>query len=259
MKKKVIIVLAVVLASMAMLAGCKKDSPNNEKALAVGFDQDFPPMGFVGDDGKYTGFDIELAREAAKRMDMELKLQPINWDSKDMELDSGNIDCIWNGFTISTREDDYTWTEPYMNNRQVLVVKKDAPYKNKEDLKGKVLEVQKDSSAQKALESMPEYMDSVKVSYTSDYNKGFMDLDSGAVDSLLMDEVVASYYIENEDKNFKILDDSLAAEEYGVGFKLGNTKLRDKVQSVLEEMQKDGTMAKISEKWFGKDITTLGK
>lgn len=259
MKKKVIIMLAVALASAAMLAGCKKDSANNEKTLSVGFDQDFPPMGFVGDDGKYTGFDLELAKEVAERLDMEIKLQPINWDSKDMELDSGNIDCIWNGFTISGREDDYTWTEPYMNNRQVLVVKKDTSYKNKEDLKGKVLEVQKDSSAQKSLESMPEYMAEVTVSYTSDYNKGFMDLDSGVIDALLMDEIVASYYIEHEDKNFKILEDGLAEEEYGVGFKLGNTGLRDQVQSALEEMQKDGTLAEISEEWFGKDITTLGK
>lgn len=239
------------------MTGCGSESGNSKGTLVVGFDQDFPPMGFVGDDGEYTGFDLDLAKETAERMGKDIKLQPINWDSKDMELDSGNIDCVWNGFTISGREDDYTWTEAYMDNRQIIVVLKDASFKTKEDLVGKVVEVQKDSSAQAALEAMPEYMAKVTVSYTSDYNKGFMDLQSGVVDALLMDEIVASYYIEHEDSNFKILDDSLAEEEYGVGFKKGNTELRDQVQEALEEMAEDGTLAEISTEWFGKDITTI--
>ena len=113
--------------------------------LIVGFDQDFPPMGFMGDDGEYTGFDLELAQEAAKRLGLEYKPQPIAWDAKDMELESGNIDCIWNGFTMTGREDGYTWSEPYMENSQVFVVAGDSGIKSQADLAGKVVECQVDS------------------------------------------------------------------------------------------------------------------
>ena len=119
--------------------------------LIVGFDQDFPPMGFMGDDGEYTGFDLELAQEVAKRLGLEYKAQPIAWDSKDMELEAGNIDCIWNGFTMTGREDDYTWSEPYMANTQVFVVAKDSGIASQEDLAGKIVECQVDSSAEAAL------------------------------------------------------------------------------------------------------------
>ena len=124
--------------------------------LIVGFDQDFPPMGFLGDNGEYTGFDLELAQEVAKRLGLEYKAQPIAWDAKDMELESGNIDCIWNGFTITGREDDYTWTEPYMANTQVFVVRNDSGIAGKDDLAGKVVECQADSSAEAALKEDPD-------------------------------------------------------------------------------------------------------
>ena len=257
MKKKIAALLAMAMTVALLVTGCGKEKEEN--TFTVGFDQEFPPMGFVGDDGEFTGFDLDLAKETAKRLGYEIKLQPINWDSKDMELETGNIDCIWNGFTMSGREDDYTWTDAYMSNRQVFVVKKDSAIKSQSDMAGKNVEVQKDSSAQKALEAAADFMKTVNVTYTSDYNKGLMDLESGAVDVLIMDEIVASYYIEHENSSFTILEDSLAAEEYGVGFLKGNTELRDKVQETLEEMVEDGTMAKISEEWFGKDITILGK
>ena len=228
--------------------------------LIVGFDQDFPPMGFVGDDGEYTGFDLELAQEVAKRLGLEYKAQPIAWDSKDMELESGNIDCIWNGFTMTGREDDYTWTEPYMANPQVFVVANDSDINSQADLAGKIVEVQADSSAEAALKEAPELTATFKeLLTTADYNTAFMDLEQGAVDAIAMDVIVAGYQIQQRNADFKILDDSLSEEEYGVGFKKGNTELRDKVQSTLEEMAEDGTLQEVSEKWFSKDVTTIGK
>ena len=228
--------------------------------LIVGFDQDFPPMGFVGDDGEYTGFDLELAQEVAKRLGLEYKAQPIAWDSKDMELESGNIDCIWNGFTMTGREDDYTWTEPYMANQQVFVVANDSDINSQADLAGKIVEVQADSSAEAALKEAPELTATFKeLLTTADYNTAFMDLEQGAVDAIAMDVIVAGYQIQQRNADFKILDDSLSEEEYGVGFKKGNTELIDKVQSTLEEMAEDGTLQEVSEKWFSKDVTTIGK
>ena len=228
--------------------------------LIVGFDQDFPPMGFVGDNGEYTGFDLDLAKEVASRLGLEYKAQPIAWDSKDMELESGNIDCIWNGFTITGREDDYTWTTPNMANKQVFVVANDSDIKSQADLAGKVVEVQADSSAEAALKENQDLANTFgQLLTTPDYNTAFMDLEQGAVDAVAMDVIVAGYQIKQRNADFKILDDSLSEEEYGIGFKKGNTELRDKVQGALEEMAADGTLAKISDEWFGEDVTTIGK
>ena len=228
--------------------------------LVVGFDQDFPPMGFLGDDGEFTGFDLELAQEVAKRLGLEYKPQPIAWDSKDMELESGNIDCIWNGFTMTGREDNYTWTEAYMANTQVFVVGKDSGIASQADLAGKVVECQVDSSAEAALKEVPDLTATFKeLLTTADYNTAFMDLEQGAVDAIAMDAIVAGYQIQQRNADFVILEDTLSAEEYGVGFKKGNTELRDKVQATLEEMAADGTLKSISEKWFGEDVTTIGK
>ncbi len=228
--------------------------------LIVGFDQDFPPMGFIGNDGEFTGFDLELAQEVAKRLGLEYKPQPIAWDAKDMELEAGNIDCIWNGFTMTGREDDYAWTEAYMANTQVFVVAKDSGIASQADLAGKVVECQVDSSAEAALKEVPDLTATFKdLLTTADYNTAFIDLEQGAVDAIAMDVIVAGYQIQQRNADFVILDDSLSAEEYGVGFKKDNTELRDKVQKTLEEMAADGTLKGISEKWFGEDVTTIGK
>ncbi len=239
------------------------ESPSAEGeggTFIVGFDQDFPPMGFVGDDGEFTGFDLALAEETAKRLGLTFTPQPIAWDSKDMELESGNIDCIWNGFTMTGREDNYTWTEPYMANTQVFVVAKDSGISSQADLAGKVVEVQIDSSAEAALKEASDLTASFgQLLTTADYNTAFMDLEQGAVDAIAMDVIVAGYQIKQRNADFVILDDSLSEEEYGVGFKKGNEELRDKVQGALEEMAADGTLKRISEEWFGEDITTIGK
>lgn len=271
MKKQLLSTL-LTAAMMISLAGCGQPDTgtkttesetaiaNSSDAFIVGFDQDFPPMGFVGEDGEYTGFDLELAKEVAARLELTFVAQPIAWDSKDMELNSGTIDCIWNGFTINGREDNYTWSEPYMENKQVFVVKNDYKITNAAELEGKIVEVQADSSAEAALKDNPELTSTFgAIQTTPNYNNAFMDLEMGAVDAIAMDVVVAAYQIEQRDGGYMILQDDIAAEAYGIGFKKGNTELRDQVQTTLEEMAADGTMAEISEKWFGMDITTVGK
>ncbi|MGI6086273.1 MAG: transporter substrate-binding domain-containing protein [Acetivibrionales bacterium] len=260
--KKIIalVLLAVILVFSFAACSAKKVETTVEGTLTVGFDQNFPPMGFVDDNGEFTGFDIDLAKETAKRLKLEIALQPIKWASKDMELDSGNIDCIWNGFTINGRENDYTWTDPYMANNQVFVVRADSGITSLSDLAGKTVVVQSDSSAEKALAGEQELVNSFgDYIKSADYDIAIMDLQAGAVDAVAMDEIVANYQIEKRGLNLSVLEEKLAAEEYGVGFLLGNEALRDKVQKTLEDMAKDGTLAEISNKWFGKDITTIGK
>lgn len=238
----------------------QEEAESTGGTLIVGFDQEFPPMGFMAEDGSYVGFDLDLAQEAASRLGLEYQAQPIAWDSKDMELESGNIDCIWNGFTITGREDDYEWTEPYMDNAQVFVVNGDSGIETLADLAGKVVECQADSSALAALDEDAELTATfAQLLTTADYNSALMDLEQGAVDAVAMDVVVARYQIQQRDANFVVLDETLSSEAYAVGFKKGNTELRDQVQGALEEMAADGTMAEISEKWFGEDLTVIGK
>lgn len=252
---------AIVMASLMLMGSftaCSSKDSGKEKFI-VGFDAEFPPMGFVAEDGSYTGFDLDLAAEVASRLDMEFVAQPIDWDAKDQELASGNIDCIWNGFTISGREDQYTWSEPYMANNQVVVVKADSNINSLADLAGLKVAVQKDSSGLAALEENPDltatFADLVE---ESSYLNAMMELESGAVDAIVMDEIVARYEIQTSGKDFKVLDEAIASEEYGVGFNLGNTELRDRVQATLEEMAADGTLERISNEWFGSNVTTIG-
>ena len=228
--------------------------------FTVGFDQDFPPMGFVGDDGEFTGFDLELAAEVEKRLGMEIKYQPIAWDAKEMEIESGNIDVIWNGFTTNGRENDYTWSKPYMENKQVFVVSKDSGITKVEELKGKKVEVQVDSSGEKALAENKELSDSfAELITTADYNTAFQDLEMGATDAVAMDIIVAGYQLKKRgDGKYIILEDEpISTEEYGIGFKKGNTALRDAVDATLVEMAADKTLKSISEKWFDTDVTII--
>lgn len=254
--KKFAALLISTLMLGSMLCGCSGAKKDNK--FIVGFDSEFPPMGFVADDGSYVGFDLDLAAEVAKRLDMEFEAQPIDWDSKDTELSSGNIDCIWNGFTMTGREDAYTWTDAYMSNNQVVVVCEGSDIKSIEDLAGKIVCVQKDSSGLAAVEENSELSSSfAELIQVDSYLNAMMELESGAVDAIVMDEIVARYELSNSDAAMVVLEGSVSSEEYGVGFLLGNTELRDKVQKTLKEMAADGTLASISEKWFEKDITTI--
>ena len=272
--KKIIAMLLVLVMSVTGLVGCGSSKGNEAGSTSASSDSDwayiqdkgkltvgitlFAPMNYYNEKNKLVGFDTEMAEAVTKKLGIDVEFTEINWDSKEVELSSKNIDCIWNGFTMNGREDDYEWSKPYMKNNQVFVVRGDSDINSEADLAGKNVEVQTDSSAEAALNDNSE-LTSMFGSLTpvADYNTAFMDLESGAVDAIAMDDVVASYQITSRKADFKVLDDVIAAEEYGIGFKKGNTGLRDKVQATLEEMAADGTAAKISEKWFGKDITTI--
>ena len=263
--KKVIAIAAAALMLLTMLAGCGNNAttPDNgeqtqTKTFTVGFDAEFPPYGYQDENGEYVGFDLDLAAEVCARNGWELVKKPINWDSKDMELETELIDCIWNGFTINGREDKYTWSTPYVDNSQVVVVGKDSGIASYADLAGKIVAVQADSSALAALTENEDGSNEENIALAEsfeklvevpDYNTAFMNLEAGAVDAIAMDIGVAQYQLEQRGDAFVILDGTLAAEQYGIGFKLGNTELRDAVQKTLDEMAADGTFAKIAEKW----------
>lgn len=268
MKKRAALLLALAMLATTVLAGCgskedksadKKEDKKEEKVenddgtLIVGFDASFPPYGYKDDDGEYVGFDLELAQEVCDRNDWKLVKQPLDWDAKDMEIDSGTIDCIWNGFSMDGREDEYTWSDPYIDNKQVIVVATDSGINSFDDLSGKLVETQADSSALAALQGDQKKLADTFGSLTeiAEYNTAFMDLESGACDAIAMDIGVAYYQI-NSRKNpdaYKVLDEEISAEQYAVGFKSGNEELRDKVQATLDEMAEDGTIAKIAEKY----------
>ena len=234
----------------------QEETTADDNTFVVGFDAEFPPYGYKNDDGEYVGFDLDLAQEVCDRNGWILKKQPIEWNSKDMELNSGSISCIWNGFTMNGREDAYTWTTPYVDNSQVVVVRKDSGITQRTDLSGKVVAVQADSSALAALTGEDASEENKALAETfkelqqvGDYNSAFMNLESGAVNAICMDIGVANYEIASRGDKFVMLEDRLSSEEYGIGFKLGNTELRDKVQATLLDMLADGTFEEIAEKW----------
>lgn len=277
-------VLAMLLAAMmltAMFAGCgnqkteTKDQGNDQKqeqtddsfqkikdkgVFVLGFDENFPPMGFK-EGSEYTGFDIELARALFQRLGIELKLQPIDWKANIMELNSGNVDCLWNGLTITEdRKKEIIFSEPYLKNEQVVVVMDSSPVKTLADLEGKKLGLQSGSSANEALDANEVFKSSLgEVVPFKDNMTAFMDLESGGLDAVLVDSIVAGYNITTSGKPYRILDEKLAPEEYGIGFRKGDVALRDAVNAELEKMAADGTLAQISTKWFASDITTVGK
>ena len=251
--KKIGILVGVLVLAIALVAGVSaEDSANDDTTLIVGFDAEFPPYGYKADNGSYVGFDLDLAQEVCNRNNWTFKAQPIDWDAKDSELSSGAIDCIWNGFTINGREDQYTWSKPYIDNKQVVVVKSDSGINSLDDLKDKQVETQKDSSALSALEGDNKTIaDTFKeLVQIADYNTAFNDLESGACDAIALDIGVAQYQVNKHGSDkYKILDQEISSEQYGVGFKKGNDELKDKVQATLDEMQKDGTIAKIAENY----------
>ncbi len=246
--------LPVLLFSLLLLlTGCGEQ----EDTFTVGFDANFPPYGFKAADGTYTGFDLELAEEVAKRNGWKLVKKPIEWNAKDMELKNGSIDCIWNGFTINGRENDYEWSAPYVSNKQVVLVLADSPVRTLADLSGKAVAVQTDTPVKKELEQGGSRAELGKtfrnLVVTPNYNNAVMELEAGSVDAVAMDIGVANAKMAAG--KFRILDEALMSEEYGIGFLKGNTALRDKVQKTLNGMVKDGTAAKISRKYFdGKEV-----
>ena len=233
--------------------------------LIVGFDAEYPPYGYMDENGEYVGFDLDLAQEVCDRNGWELVKQPIDWDAKDMELNSGSIDCIWNGFTMTGREDDYTFSEPYVDNSIVVVVAADSDIQSLEDLAGKVVATQADSSALTALtDDSEDNKDNIALAATfadlqqvADYNSAFMNLEAGSIDAIAVDIGVAQYQISSRGDMFRQLDTPISTEQYAIGFKKGNTELRDQVQNTLNEMVSDGTFDKIVANYEDYNLPTM--
>lgn len=261
MNKKLIVILTLSLTVFLMIStvnagvfdifGGGSDTSNNDDTFIVGFNGDFPPFGYKDSNGEYTGFDIELAKEVCRRNNWTFKAQPIiDWNTKEAELNSNAIDCIWSEFTIDGREDDYTWSNPYFNNSQVIVVKSDSGIDSLDDLKGKVLEVQQGNSVLQAIEENETLKNTFeKINQVDNYNTAFMDLDSGVCDAVIADSGIANYLAVEKYPKTKVLDEILSYEKYGVGFKKGNDELRNQVQKTLDEMFKDGTVDEIAQNY----------
>ena len=265
--------MAALFCAGTLLAGCAGTATEDQAAadakdtgdkqtFTVGFDAEFPPYGYKDENGEYTGFDLELAQAVADMEGWELVKQPIDWDAKDMELSSGTIDCIWNGFTLDGREDQYTFSTPYIDNSQVFVVPADSDVKTAEDLAGKNVGVQKDSSALAALESEDHkaLMDSfANLTQYADYNTAMMDLEAGGLDAVAMDVGVADYQLTSREGEFRKLEKPLASEVYAIGFLKGNDELKDKVQEDVYKLYDDGTVDKIADKYGLKDFLVIDK
>lgn len=269
MFKKISLLLVLVLV-LSVFAGCggeKKASGNDgakdtsladiqkKGTLVVGCDSSFPPMGFIGDDGKLTGFDLELADLVAKKLGVKSEPKAINWDTKELELNNGNIDVIWNGYTINKdRNKQVEYTKPYLNNQQVLVVAANSPYKTKADLEGKVVGAQVKSAGldalnadqlSKTLKNLPEY---------DDYALALIDLGTSRLDAVAVDEILIRYAMQQNPGKYRVLDEGLSDEYYGIGCAKDAVALREAIDKALDELQKDGSIDKLSKKWFGENI-----
>ena len=266
MNKKTIFILAIIIAASLMISAVsaetmfdffnspESDTTNTDDKFIVGFNSQFPPFGYQDNDGNYTGFDLELAKEVCDRNNWTFSPQPIiDWNSKKLELDSGEIDCIWSEFTINGREDDYTWSEPYFNNSKVVIVKKGSGISTLDDLEGKTIEVQQGSSALRVLKEENKTLGDkiAQINEVDSYDSALMDLEAGVCDAVICDSGLGYYKVaENFDgKDLEVLNQSLSHEVYGIGFKKGNTELRDQVQKTLDEMFEDGTVDEIAQKY----------
>lgn len=229
--------------------------------IILGLDDQFPPMGFRNDSDQIVGFDIDLAQAVSEKLGVELVVQPIEWDAKEMELSTKNIDCIWNGFSITQeRKEALTMTDPYLENSISMVVRSDSDIKNLTDMAGKNIALQAGSAAEETLddESNKEFKDSLSnIQQFGDYATALMDLETKNSDAVLMDSVVAKYMIQELGKDFVVLDEALAADEYGIGFRKGDQALADAVSKALSELKSEGKVKEIAEKWFGEDITKI--
>ena len=251
MKKmsKILSVALALIMVVSLLAGCGSKDSGKQK-LIVGFDAEFPPFGYIAADGSYDGFDLAMAKELCNRLGWEFQAVPIDWNSKDNELSTGAINCIWNGFTCTGRETQYTWSDPYVDNSIVVVVKADSGITSLADLAGKTVMSQAASSATDAINGNEAFKNSLKaVIELPDYNNGFMELNQGTVDAVAADLGVAAYQMANNNGSYIMLSEAISTEQYAVGFLLGNTALRDAVNAELKKMAEDGTMMQIAQNY----------
>lgn len=262
MKKLIALSMALILlmGSVAMFASCS----GQEKVLIVGFDAEYPPYGYLDvEKNTYVGFDLEYAKLVCDKIGYELVLKPIDWNIKDSLMEAGEINCIWNGFTINGREDEYTWSVPYVDNTIVVLTKSDLAITKLSDLAGKIVSAQADSSGESALKDKTDLvasLDQGKYLTCKDYVTGFNELNAGSIHALVIDESVAKYLVGDKE-GYTILDEVLKSEQYGVGFKKGNTELRDLVQNAMIEIAGEGdTVTKLAEKYgISPEVLLIGK
>ena len=265
--KKTSLLLVALMTGALLIACSKKEEPAKvaapvpapapaAAAIVVGLDDHFPPMGFRDEKNEIVGFDIDLAKEAAKRLGVQVTFKPIDWSAKEAELKGKRIDVLWNGLTITEeRKANILFTKPYLENRQIIVVTEKSPIKTKAELKGKVLgvqdgssavdAVQKDATTAKAIKELKKFSDNVTV---------LMDLSAGRLDAIVVDEVVGRYYTAKKPGEYRVLEDNFGTEDYGIGMRKDDAELMGKIQKAMDDMKADGTAATISTKWFGKDI-----
>ncbi|HZJ99321.1 MAG TPA: amino acid ABC transporter substrate-binding protein [Tissierellaceae bacterium] len=264
--KKVNVFLVFLLGLTLIISGCSANDSSvdtwaeieDRGSIIVGLDDTFVPMGFRDSNGNLIGFDVDLATEAIGRLGMEIVFQPIDWNLKEQELDTGNIDLIWNGYSITDeRLEKVNFTKPYLDNQQIIVALSSSDIETKADLENRVVCTQNSSSALQAIENSGA-KDSFKdgdIILFDTYNEAFMDVEAGRADVVVADEVLAKYYIsERGAEKYKIVEGDFGDEEYGVGVRKGDKTLLDNLNKVLDEMKADGAAAKISEKWFGDNI-----
>ncbi len=264
MKWKHLILGGLLLAgAAALVTGCggekaaPADSGGAAKKIVIGLDDNFPPFGFKDKEGNLVGFDIDMAREAARRMGSDIEFKQIDWASKEVELRSHKIDAIWNGLTIlPEREKNILFSRPYENSVQIILVKEDSPIQSKADLAGKVVATQEGSTGLDAINREPE----VKASFADlklypDNVSGFMDLQIGRIDAIIVSQVVALYYNKQNNAGFRVVDAGYNRQPVGVGIAKDNEEFKKRLDKILEEMKADGTSTEISMKWFGEDIT----
>jgi len=255
--------LFAALAATTLIAACGKSeapsaatpAPAAVAKIVVGLDDNFPPMGFRDEKNELVGFDIDLAREAAKRLGVEVEFKPIDWNAKEAELSGKRVDVLWNGLTITEkRKEQIAFTAPYLENHQIVVVAANSPVKAKADLAGKVVGVQEGSSAVEAIEKDEVAKSFKELKKFGDNVAALMDLTTGRLDAVVLDEIVGRYYVAKKPGDYVVLDDNFGTEEYGVGVRKDDAELLGKLQKAMDEMKQDGAAARISTQWFGKDI-----
>lgn len=276
MKRKLAIILVLCLSLTLLVTGCSSKKTTNDTGkqaqtladksfqtikdkgyFTLGLDDAFPPMGFrEASTNQIVGFDIDLAKEAAKRMGVEVKFQPVIWDSAVAELNNGNIDVIWNGLSITPeRQKQIAFTKPYLADKQIIVVKKGSTIADKKGLAGRKVGIQAASSAIEALDKDKVTSKSIKELVQFDNNNdALLDLKSGRIDSVVVDEVVGRYYLAKHPADYAVLTDNFGEENFGVGLRKSDTTFLAELQKALDAMKADGTSAEISVKWFGEDI-----
>lgn len=259
--KGIIAVIVILIVVIGIFNINKNDEQNTENTLVVGLDDSFPPMGFRNEKNEIVGFDIDLAKAVAKELGMEVKFQPISWASKEQELNSGNIDCIWNGFAYNEeRAATMTLTDPYIKGENYFILKNGTKVTSQEELEGKKIGVQTGSIQAQDLEKS-EFGKNVEIIQYGDNLTAFMDLETEGIDALFCSNIIGNYLITSKGKNYETVPSENITISNGsvIAFKQGNTELKDKIQNTLIKLNEEGKLNAISEKWFGKDMIIINE